>query len=425
MWKYSVIFLFLLHWDDMRTAGTQCCPGNERVTSNLTCTDGTDPQGLSCNVVSVQRSSLKHPLLLEVNEKSVLSITYDEDVGRLEVQPNKYCLGVENENKTTIILLCIEDDIDDTENFDVGVRVLSYIRMVCALVSTVFFFGIVVIYICMSELRDIEGKCIINFSFSCGVSHLLQVIAPIIIFNYGSTCDAFSFINNFSILCAFNWLTVMSVHIWRMIIRPIFRTQMNWFVIYVLYGYGLPIILLITSVISHLSKQKDFIVELENYECWLEGSVIVWFYFYGPIAMLVFTSTVFQLWAAKKLWYDTDKRDQSSSVLRLRKKCKMYLHVLLVAGTMVILELSMYPLANSNDVTVRYINTIMDCRNLLIGGVTFYIFIVLRNKVLRALAKNGLCCFEFPSKWKKLIDEEEEIERETDTEETTLTRYSA
>lgn len=68
-----------------------------------------------------------------------------------------------------------------------------------------------------------------------------------------------------------------------------------------------------------------------------------------------------------------------------------------------------------------YSRHLSDCRNLLVGGVIFFIFVVLRNKVLKALSKKGLFCMKFPKKWEKLIDKESE---HIETEETVLTRDS-
>lgn len=411
----TILFLFE---KSTLSDSTKCCPPNEQIFPNFTCTDDTYVN-LTCKIKARVLENKNH-LSINVSKSGVLSLT--EEAGVLQIDPLKYCLGVDYENESYVVLICMEEP--DTEG-EIGLRVLSYIRILCSLTSVVFFISIAVIYICMPELRDIEGKCIINFAITFGISHFLQAIGPIIAFYYPHTCDAFSFTNNFAVLSSYNWLTVMSVHIWRITIRPIFHTQMNWFLIYLLYGYGFPIILFITSLISHLTKPSEFFSQFEESFCWLDGSTIVWFYFYGPIAVLVFISTVIQLWAAKKLWIDIDRRDRSNSVVRLRKKCLMYLHLLLVSGSMVIMELAVYPLLTSDNIPIVYTLTLLDCRGLLIGGAVFFIFVVLRNKVLRALAKNGLCCLEFPSKWKKLIDEEEELDREPETEETTLTGYNA
>lgn len=60
----------------------------------------------------------------------------------------------------------------------------------------------------------------------------------------------------------------------------------------------------------------------------------------------------------------------------------------------------------------------MECRSAIIGGVIFFIFVIVRARARIALAKNGLLCLTFPQHWKKLVDEERE---EFENDVTTLT----
>lgn len=420
------LFLYCLYIAILTTEAKLCCPPTETIMSMSTCSNGSAITAISCEHRDFMFSTFERPLLYEIDEDEVLSVTQDEDLGFLVVNPDKYCVGVSAKNETDLILVCINNEPSEDEPLGVEWEILSYIRIICAFVSVLCFGSVAFIYIYLPELRDIEGKCIIHFSISLAICHFLQCIAPIIIAYRENTCDIFSFMNNYVLLCGYNWLTVMSIHIWRITIRPIFRTQMKWFLIYVCYGYGLPTILLITSLISHLTNQdelkRSIQLQAQNNQCWLESSVIVWFYFYGPLAILVFISTVIQFWAAKILWIDIYRKD-NPSVVYLRKKCQMYLHALIVMGTLTVIELSLFPLHSSDSYGAQLALYILDCRNLLIGGAVFFIFVGLRNKVLKALAKKGLCCFTFPVKWKKLIDEEVD-ERDRENDETSLTRHN-
>lgn len=415
------LFLCCLHIAILTTEAKLCCPPTETIKSISACSNGSAITAISCKQRQFMFSTFERPLFYEIDEDEVLSVTQDEDLGHFVVNPDKYCMGVSAENETDLILVCINNETSDDDA--VKWEIMSYIRMICAFVSVLCFGSVAFIYIYLPELRDIEGKCIIHFSISFAICHFLQCIAPMIITYRENTCDIFSFMNNYSLLCGYNWLTVMSIHIWRITIRPIFRTQMNWFLIYVCYGYGLPTILLITSLISHLTNEEELKQSSQLHtQCWLADSVIVWFYFYGPLAILVFISTVIQFRTAKILWIDIYRKD-NPSVVYLRKKCQMYLHALIVMGTLTVFELSLFPLHSSKLYEAQLTLYILDCRNLLIGGAVFSIFVCLRNKVLKALAKNGLCCFTFPVKWKKLIDEEVD-ERDRENDETSLTRHN-
>ncbi|KAB0803752.1 hypothetical protein PPYR_00722 [Photinus pyralis] len=416
--------LGLLYIVIQKTEATTCCPPSDTIMSKYNCSNGSEITTISCKQRDFMFATLDRPLLYEIGEDDVLIVTRDEDLGFIVMNPDQYCVGLSAENESDLIIICMHDDETKlNETISVKWQILGYVRMICALVS-VFSFGLIAfIYIYLPELQDIEGKCIINFSISLAICHFLQCIAPIIIVNYEDTCDIFSFMNNYVLLCGYNWLTVMSIHMWRITMQPVFRRQMNWFLIYMCYGYGLPTILLITSLISHLTNkmelEKRIEVQMENDECSLENSVIVWFYFYAPLAILVLISTVVQLWAAKVLWIDIYRKD-NPSVVYLRKKSHMYLHALIVMGCLTVVELSLYPLQSSNKDEMQLALYIIDCRNLLIGASVFFVFVLLRNKVRKALAKKGLCCITFPDHWKKLIDEEIH-ERDRENDETRLT----
>lgn len=425
MRNYVVLLLVLSVLDIaiQRTEATACCPPSDTIMSKYTCSNGSEITTISCKLREFMFATLDRPLLYEIDEDDVLSVTQDEDLGFIVVNPHQYCVGLSAENESDLIIICIHDETEPYETPSVEWTILGYVRIICALVS-VFCFGMIAfIYIYLPELQDIEGKCIINFSISLAICHFLQCIAPIIIVNYENTCDVFSFMNNYVLLCGYNWLTVMSIHMWRITMQPVFRRQMNWFVIYTCYGYGLPTILLITSLISHLTNKNELEkliqLQVENYQCWLESSVIVWFYFYGPLAILVFISTVVQFWTAKVLWIDIYRKD-NPSVVYLRKKNQMYLHALIIMGTLTVIELAAYPFNSSDTYGTQLALYIIDCRNLLIGAAVFFVFVGLRNKVRKALATKGLCCISFPDHWKKLIDEEIE-ERYRENDETRLT----
>lgn len=412
----AVALLFFCHNLIIADAFKLCCHGKNFIV-NGTCWDGSNLTTLSCDTKVLMSPSDDPPITIEIVETDDLLIT--DETGSLTVEPNKYCMTRESENGTDVALVCFDkEEVAPTK----AKLTLFWIKIICAFITVAFLITTLIIYMFVPDLRDIEGKCILNFTASFCVAFLLILVLPLIQLIGGSPCDVTAFIFYTGTLCSVNWLSVISFHLWRITIRPIFQAHLEWFMVYFCYGYGVPLLLIITALTIHHTQNTELRSAADS-QCIFDGNMAVWEYFYGPVMVMLLVSIVMQLWVAKKLFLDIDRRDHSPDIQRLRRKSLMYLHLLLVVGLGQILDMVSY-IYYMFLITNQHLDNMWDlndCRNLLIGGIVFFILVGLRNKVLKALGKRGLFCMKFPKKWEKLVDEESE---EVESDEAVLTRDS-
>lgn len=76
------------------------------------------------------------------------------------------------------------------------------------------------------------------------------------------------------------------------------------FLYYNLYGWGMPLILLVITLFANF-KEGQHLRPGIGMACWFTGKVETWAFFYGPIAVLLAANIILFGMTSRALWYTT------------------------------------------------------------------------------------------------------------------------
>ncbi|CAH2095974.1 unnamed protein product [Euphydryas editha] len=263
---------------------------------------------------------------------------------------------------------------------------------VAALISSVFLFIVLVVYILLPELRNLPGMILMAYILS--LISAFTSMASLQLSNK-DFCVTSTAVIYFSFLASFCWMNVMSFDIWwtfRVFAKtsPIHkRGKTRTFALYCLYSWGVPLLMTIGLVILtqvDMSRIPWFITpQIPQQSCFLEGGQKL-LYLYIPMLILIicnwlfFLMTVFNIW---RLHHSTSMLNKPSTGSRVshRKQWNrfmVYLKLSVVMGINWVLEIASFL---TPDLKIWII---ADFYNLLIGLTIFFIF-VCKKKIFRKL----------------------------------------
>ncbi|XP_077300265.1 G-protein coupled receptor Mth2-like [Arctopsyche grandis] len=336
--------------------------------------------------------------------------------GSMAVEAGKYCIvkkniqNTDNENATiadgTIMVeMAMACFPDDEEKF------LAYtISGSLILTSVVFLVLTLIVYFLVSELRDLQGKCIMCtcICLCLGFCHLgiaqLFYLAPLM-------CSFIAFGTYFWMMATFFWMNVVSINVMKCVVfRKSDMTDRRTFQIYSAYGWGVPLIFLISTYIAHKTEGDHIKPGFGNNACWFTEKVATWGYFYGPILVILILNVLLFLITSHKLWNKTSYNNVSK-IRSLKYKFVLYLKLFLVMGISWLFEIISFIHDGRHIVWM-----IADAFNCLQGVVFFLVLIAFRKRALRGLAERGLLPVPCIPKGPRVADEEcEEIMEEEES----------
>jgi G protein-coupled receptor Mth (Methuselah protein) len=152
---------------------------------------------------------------------------------------------------------------------------------------------------------------------------------------------------NFSILFCIFWLNVMCYDIWKAfksVRNPLYPKDSQKFLIYLFYGFGLPIIItMILAVIDETSLfPEKWRPQIGKFECFLRNDRdIEFFYLYLPMSLILIVNVILYSITAYKIYtVQNDKFILSGKVTRrrvvscnpIRLRFLLYLRLFLLMG---------------------------------------------------------------------------------------------
>ncbi|XP_046391559.1 probable G-protein coupled receptor Mth-like 3 [Ischnura elegans] len=269
------------------------------------------------------------------------------------------------------------------------------------------------------DLRNLRGKCLM-----CHISSLLTTYIFIsIVLNfevYGDdSCIAAGFIIYFSLLSAILWLNSMCIDMYitfssgenfdalcffssllcltngmRSMAGSNQEAENRKFVMYALYSWGIPSIILMITCIMEFGPVPDYFLKpVFEFSCWFENNSSEIVYFIAPVGLIIACNILLFILTARKIY--TLKRD--TRVLQ-KGESKRHQSDGDDSNQRFMLYLKLFIAMGVNWSVMLIINMFIDNKCILIpfdflftlqGVFVFYIF-VWKNKICRKLTKT-LC----------------------------------
>ncbi|XP_057321002.1 G-protein coupled receptor Mth2-like isoform X6 [Microplitis mediator] len=313
-----------------------------------------------------------------------------------------YCFGYIDKYLYSVVLCHKENNNIISSNINSSSSNKNLIASIGMMISLPFLLITLVVYIIISELKNLHGCVLINYITCLFIAYLILSIAQLSN-NYinDQLCTAIAFVIHFSFLASFFWLNVMCFDIWwtfggfRALQGSIKQRERKKFIIYSSYAWGCAGILTGICLIMdfHPSIPSSFIrPRFGEQSCWFTTDAAKAIYFYGPMGVTVvcniilFVSTAIKIVNHKKetahhlKGIDSHRHDDNKQWFNL------YLKLFIVMGINWSMEIISWLCKDAPD----YVWYVTDIANTLQGLIIFIIF-VWKDKIKRLLLKRFGC----------------------------------
>lgn len=380
-----------------------CCRPARSILSddgyNCTNTDTnvTTPTDLLCEKRDiVSKSSLD----FQVDDEGQLIVEFNGL--RTYLDNDKFCVANETETfKERLVVVCStaeEQIIDDS--------VLGY----CLIVSVIFLTLTVIVYGALPKLRDIQGKSIISFCASLAIGMAILSILKLMEYEDMTLCAVRGFFVYLFFLASFFWTNSISIQI-LISIRRSTIADYRWkpYIWYALYSWGVPIVLTIIMVIVNYHPGQHPKPGIGLNTCWFYDKHQQWYYMYSVMTILILANLCIFAYISIHLCCNTFA---SSHIKALRYKFVLTVRMFVIMGLPWIFEMI------SSIMETHIIWVLLDIINTLQGPLIFLLLVVLRKRVIKAMAEQGWldCISGFVERHLAIGDDEEDVVQHTDVD---------
>ncbi|XP_055309713.1 G-protein coupled receptor Mth2-like [Sitodiplosis mosellana] len=331
-------------------------------------------------------------------EGFVITHTGDILADNTTLNHREYCIKVSSNETKGIYLeakICLPDDeIKDPPPVPASFSYLPYVLFASIPCIIVTF----LVYICISELRNLHGKCFVCYLVCLMVMYILLALEQLNGTDYvdKTICKVQATLLYFATFSAFLWLNVISFDLWssfRSTIRIKSNSEIKQFILYSLYAFGVS---LLVNIVAHV---MDAIKGLPNYlqpgigtdSLFLKENVTsrIIFY-YGPLCIIVTVNImltiltalkIFQVqWDVKKMTLQVKRNELRKGLKQEKDSYMLYVRLFIVTGVTWIAE-AIFFLANNNLVFSAM--DIINCAQ----GILIFVLFVLKPRVLCLIKK--------------------------------------
>ncbi|XP_014239065.1 G-protein coupled receptor Mth2-like [Trichogramma pretiosum] len=397
-----VAIVWCLLFAEGRSEPPQCCGPNVLWLNNTqNCNDGGIVQ-MDCSLSFLLQTSIEPSLTFTFVEEHnetwlVLNDTEHASDDWQRIPSNEYCVTKSTQvpNELVALVCFTESPYAEYQRF----RELMF--GFCGALSSLFLFLTFCIYVHLPELREVQDKAITSMVAAFAVAFFFSSNLRIFPSHSGTIiCVVLGFAMYYAYMCAFFWLNIISFNIWKSVWYPSCSPDRKFmFLVYSLVGWLTPLAFLLVAVACHhgLEIVHPFNPGMGEIGCWFAGKHSNWLFFYGPVLCLLCANLVYLALTSYKLWhqYSGLSSDDDNRLNTLRLKCCMYLKLAFLMGFTWLFEIGSFVFGDGRD--VYWLAT--DVLNALQGIIMFYILVLSRNKVKKALATRRPLGINFPRSW--------------------------
>lgn len=301
-------------------------------------------------------------------------------------------------NASMVVLMCV----DDPPAFDD--RVLGY----CLIVSVLFLVPTALVYTALPELRDVQGKSIINFCTSLAVGQGILSMMKLMEYRNMALCATRGFLTYFFITTSFFWTNAIAIQVLLSTRRPS-TLDYSWkeFKWYFLYAWGIPTILTTCMAVVNYHPGSHPKPGIGLNHCWFLNTRQQWYYMFSVLTLLLLANICIFIYISLVIW----RHSFSSTHLRaLKYKFVMTIRLIVLMGLPWVFEMIG---SVAGEHLVWYIIDIFNC---LQGLLIFLLLVVFRRRVVKLMYKHGWldCISGYVEKHLAVEDDEENVVQHTD-----------
>ncbi|XP_038206742.1 G-protein coupled receptor Mth2-like [Zerene cesonia] len=358
-------------------------------------TDGTyTPLDLDCN--TTEHYFLSY-LNISLAEDGSLEMTNDANI---RISAGRFCIADRTVNDSEAMLVLCNDNVEEANGNN---AYISY----CMLVSVVFLFLTAIVYCILPELRDMQGKSIINFCISLSFALCLFSVSNLVIAENMMSCTIQTFFIYFFFMASFFWTNAISIQIFQAVRRPVLLDY-GWkkFFFYALYAWGCPVLLTMCMAIVNFHPGNHHKPGIGIYTCWFRDKYQQWYYMYSVMLIILLVNFALFIYTCICLWRQSFS---STNIKAMKYKTAMMLKLCIVMGLPWIFEMI------STLTHPHIIWTILDIFNVLQGPLLFLILVVFRRRTIKALYKKGYldCISGMVEKHLAVAEDDEDVVEHT------------
>lgn len=318
-------------------------------------------------------------------------------------EQNDYCLMITEQQHTrqlsAKLVLCFGKSPSD-----IKYTLLPY----CMLASIPFLLATFFVYVCLPELRNMHGKCLLCYLIGLTVGYFTLALVQLNGSNYvaPTLCHTAGFIIYFSFLSAFFWLNVISFDLWWNFkgmkgIKKIPDTKR--FILYFAYAYGSTLFITILAYImdSMTSIPLEWRPGFGLTNCFLKREPLSEFiYLYLPTILILCTNIIFFILTAKKIRHvqidlaritaKEESQMHKANLQREKDRYTIFLRLFIIMGVTWCMEPISWMI--SPDHWSFYLTDACNC----IQGVLIFLLFVMKRKIYRLLRQRLFLCLGKP-----------------------------
>ncbi|XP_028157428.1 probable G-protein coupled receptor Mth-like 11 isoform X1 [Ostrinia furnacalis] len=263
-------------------------------------------------------------------------------------------------------------------------------KAIVIIISCFFMALVIVIYSMFKKLRSSQyGKILLAYVACLTATFSLKAVQILMLKTFTSTaCKIFSEGLLYAFLACFFWSNVMSYKVWRAV-RSNYQqvtTQPHKFLQACLYGFGMPLLMLVGAVLIEELNPKFIKIKPKFYDCMLSENATL-YYLYVPITIMscinviFYLMTLYSLYMKKKDSNNTFSGPESKNTKQNKNMYIIYAKLSLLTGLNWIVDV----IGAYVDFS-RTMDLILDFSNIILGIILF-ITCVCQKSVLRLLCK--------------------------------------
>ncbi len=194
------------------------------------------------------------------------------------------CTDVFHESESDSI---VQDGDHFADAFDIVSFVFGCISIICLLVTFVT-------YAKFQKLRNMYGKCIMCLSATLCLAQLFTILSDKVTW-LDDGCIAIAITTHYVWLSMFAWSTNSAVCLLQQFV--IDQTgdsveRISFGVLLHLFGWGVPMMIVLSTVIIHFCECTSLRVYGRNGLCWIQDGIVNLVAFGAPVALLILTNAV-------------------------------------------------------------------------------------------------------------------------------------
>ncbi|XP_067135931.1 probable G-protein coupled receptor Mth-like 3 [Centruroides vittatus] len=213
---------------------------------------------------------------------------------------------------------------------------IRYLLTLCVVLSILCAYFVSIVYLCISEFRNLHGKILISISLCLGTFYttlLLGVYLRPFISN--SVCVLFGTIIYIVFIASFYWTNALSYDIWRGLTNKTLLSithHRRQYLKYSIYAWVMTILTSIPMIIvQNTSAVKRFHPRLGYPFCWIAEREAKLIYLNLPVGLILASNAIMFVMTMKTLV----KANDTACILQLnqhRSNIKLYTKLYLVMG---------------------------------------------------------------------------------------------